>query len=85
MMGLALYSFSPTIYASVTATLPFHLKSIGLGLVTMTGSIVGAFSTPLVGFLIDTQGYSLALTTISSTVLLATLLIYALLKQEPHL
>ena len=85
MKGLALYSFSPTIYASVTATLPFHLKSIGLGLVTMTGSIVGAFSTPLIGFLIDTQGYSLALKTISSTVLLATLLIYTLLKQEQYL
>jgi len=85
MMGLALYSFSPTIYASVTETLPFHLKSIGLGVVTMAGSLVGAFSTPLVGFLIDTQGYGITLLTLSSTVLLATFLIYVLLKQEPYL
>lgn len=83
LIGLALYSFSPTIYASVTSMLPFHLRSIGLGVVTMTGNLVGALSTSIVGFLIDTQGYNTALLTISGTVLLATALIYMTMKQEP--
>lgn len=83
LMGLALYSFSPTIYASVTSMLPLHLKSMGLGVVTMTGNLVGALSTSLVGFLIDTQGYNTALLTISGTMLLATALIYVAMKEEP--
>jgi predicted MFS family arabinose efflux permease len=76
VLGLVLYSFSPTIYASVTSGLPTRLKSIGLGAVTMTGNIFGAFSTSTIGYLIDTRGYQATLTIVSATVFLATLLIF---------
>ena len=75
-LGLVLYSFSPTIYASVTTGLPTRIKSIGLGAVTMTGSIFGAFSTSLIGYLIDTRGYQATLTIVAATVFTATLLIF---------
>jgi predicted MFS family arabinose efflux permease len=83
VLGLALYSFSPTIYASVTSGLPTHLKSMGLGTVTMTGNIFGAFSASLIGYLIDTLGYQTALITISGTVITATALIYAVMRESP--
>jgi len=82
-LGLALYSFSPTIYASVTSGLPTHLKSMGLGAVTMTGNIFGAVSASLIGYLIDTLGYQTALTSISGTVIAATALIYAVMRESP--
>jgi predicted MFS family arabinose efflux permease len=82
VLGLALYSFSPTIYASVTSGLPTHLKSMGLGAVTMTGNIFGAFSASLIGYLIDTLGYQTALITISGTVIAATVLIYAVMRES---
>lgn len=83
VLGFALYSFSPTIYASVTSGLPTQLKSIGLGAVTMTGNIFGALSTFLIGFLIDTRGYATAMQTISTTVVLATALIFTSMRDEP--
>jgi len=76
LIGLVLYSFSPTIYAYVTATLPLNLKTMGLSLVTMTGNIAGALSAPLAGFLIDTQGYNTALFCVSSAVIFTTVIIY---------
>jgi len=76
-LGLVLYSFSPVIYASVTSGLPTRLKSIGLGAVTMTGNIVGAFSTSLIGYLIDARGYQATLTIVSVTVIVATVFIFA--------
>ena len=84
VLGLALYSFSPTIYASVTSGLPTHLKSMGLGAVTMTGNIFGAFSASLIGYLIDTLGYQTALIMISGTVIAATALIYAVVRENPE-
>ena len=81
VLGLALYSFSPTIYASVTSGLPTQLKSMGLGAVTMTGNIFGAFSASLIGYLIDTLGYQTALTTISGVAIGATALIYAVMRE----
>ncbi len=83
-LGLVLYSFSPTIYASVTSGLPTHLKSMGLGAVTMTGNIFGAFAASLIGYLIDTLGYQTALTSISGTVIAATALIYAVMRENPQ-
>jgi predicted MFS family arabinose efflux permease len=80
-LGLVLYSFSPTIYASVTSGLPTQLKSMGLGAVTMTGNIFGAFSASLIGYLIDTLGYQTALTMIAGTVIVATALIYAVMRE----
>jgi predicted MFS family arabinose efflux permease len=80
-LGLALYSFSPTIYSSVTSGLPTHLKSMGLGAVTMTGNIFGAFSSSLIGYLIDTLGYQTALTMISGVVIGATALIYSVMRE----
>ena len=82
VLGLALYSFSPTIYASVTSGLPTQLKSMGLGAVTMTGNIFGAFSASLIGYLIDTLGYQTALTVISGTTIAATALIYAVMREN---
>jgi sugar phosphate permease len=84
ILGLTLYSFSPTIYASVTSGLPSQLKSLGLGVVTMTGNIFGAFSTSLIGYLIDILGYQTAFRAISSMVILATLLIYFGIKENPR-
>jgi hypothetical protein len=80
-LGLSLYSFSPTIYASVTSSLPSRLKSIGLGVVTMAGNTVGALSTFIIGFLIDAYGYPTALTVISATTLVATVMIYAMMGE----
>jgi len=82
-LGLALYSFSPTIYASVTSGLPGELKSMGLGAVTMTGNIFGAFSTFFIGYLIDTLGYQTALMIISGIVIGATALIFAVMQERP--
>jgi len=82
-LGLALYSFSPTIYASVTSGLPRQLKPIGLGAVTMAGNIFGAFSTSFIGYLIDTLGYQPALTAFSSVILAATALIFAVMQERP--
>ena len=82
-LGLALYSFSPTIYASVTSGLPRQLKPIGLGAVTMAGNIFGAFSTPFIGYLIDTLGYQTALTASSGVILAATALIFAVMQERP--
>jgi len=81
VLGLSLYSFSPTIYASVTSSLPSRLKSIGLGAVTMAGNTVGALSTFIIGFLIDAYGYPTALTVISATTLVATVMIYAMMGE----
>ena len=81
VLGLALYSFSPTIYAAVTSGLPTQLKSMGLGVVTMTGNIFGAFSASLIGYLIDTLGYQTALTMTSGVVIGATVLIYAVMRE----
>ncbi len=80
-LGLVLYSFSPTIYSTVTSGLPTQLKSMGLGAVTMTGNIFGAFSASLIGYLIDTQGYQTALTMIAVVVMGATALIYAVMRE----
>jgi MFS family permease len=82
VLGLVLYSFSPIIYASVTSGLPTKLKSIGLGAVTMTGNIVGALSTSIVGYLIDARGYQNTLTMVSITVIASTVLIFAVMKIE---
>jgi predicted MFS family arabinose efflux permease len=83
VLGLVLYSFSPTIYASVTSGLPTQLKSMGLGAVTITGNLFGAFSASLIGYLIDTRGYQTALISISGTVIVATTLIYAVMRESP--
>jgi predicted MFS family arabinose efflux permease len=85
VLGLTLYSFSPTIYASVTSGLPTQLKSIGLGAVTMTGNIFGAFSTSLIGYLIDIFGYQVALMTISGLVIASTILIFFVIQESPLL
>ena len=83
-LGLVLYSFSPTIYATVTSGLPTQLKSMGLGAVTMTGNIFGAFSASLIGYLIDTLGYQTALTMISVVVMGSTALIYAVMRESSN-
>jgi predicted MFS family arabinose efflux permease len=83
VLGLALYSFSPVIYASVTSGLPSRIKSIGLGAVTMTGNISGALSTPLIGYLIDTLGYPTTFSTIAGTIIVASAVIYTLMRDRP--
>jgi len=83
LIGLALYSFSPTIYASVTSGLPLELRPLGLGAVTMVGNLAGALSTALVGLLIDLEGYKAALTAVALTALLATATIYSMMRKTP--
>jgi len=78
-LGLVLYAYSPVIYASVTSSLPQELKSIGLGAVTMVGNIVGAFSTFIIGVLIDGYGYRTALSTIAVLSILASVLIFVVM------
>ena len=79
-LGLSLYSFSPTIYASVTSGLPRQLKSIGLGAVTMAGNIFGALSIAFIGHLIDAFGYQTALVVVSGVVVGATALIFSVMQ-----
>jgi len=81
-LGLVLYSFSPTIYSSVTSSLPTRLKSIGLGAVTMTGNIFGALSMSVIGYLIDIKGYQATLTIVSVTVIMATVLIFTTMRDD---
>jgi ACS family hexuronate transporter-like MFS transporter len=81
-LGLVLYSFSPTIYASVTSSLPTRLKSMGLGAVTMSGNIFGALSTSVIGYFIDTLGYQATLTIVSATVIVATVLIFTTMRDD---
>lgn len=79
-LGLTLYSFSPIIYASTTASLPSGLKATGLGAVTMFGNMVGAVSSSLVGALIDSHGYGFTFTSIAGAALAATAVIYLTLE-----
>lgn len=81
IIGLSLYAYSPIIYSSVTKSLPTELKSLGLGVVTMIGNIVGAFSTYLAGFLIDFQGYVSALRIISIITLFSSLIFYISMRK----
>jgi hypothetical protein len=67
----------------VTSGLPTRLKSMGLGAVTMTGNIVGAFSTSLIGYLIDARGYQATLTIVSVTVIVATAFTFASMSRGP--
>ena len=75
LLGLTLYSFSPIIYSSTTASLPSEYKSLGLGAVTVVGNIVGAVSTSVVGALIDLRGYGFTFLAISAATVLSTALI----------
>jgi sugar phosphate permease len=82
ILGLTLYSFSPIIYSSTTSSLPSGLKAMGLGLVTMFGNIVGAFSTSVVGALIDGQGYAFTFLGISVVTILASALIFITMSKN---
>jgi predicted MFS family arabinose efflux permease len=82
VLGLTLYSFSPIIYASTTGSLPSGLKAMGLGFVTMFGNIVGAFSTSVVGFLIDNRGYGYTFTAISVATVIASGVIFAVMSKK---
>jgi sugar phosphate permease len=75
-LGLTVYSFSPIIYASTTASLPSRLKATGLGAVTMIGNTVGAVSTTIVGALIDGYGYGFTFASVAGVTLAASALIY---------
>jgi sugar phosphate permease len=75
-LGLTVYSFSPIIYASTTASLPSRLKATGLGAVTMIGNTVGAVSTTIVGALIDGYGYGFTFTSVAGVTLAASAVIY---------
>jgi predicted MFS family arabinose efflux permease len=80
-LGLTLYSFSPIIYASTTASLPSGLKATGLGAVTMIGNTVGAVSTTLVGAFIDSYGYGFTFTSIAGATLAASAAIYLTIRE----
>jgi len=80
-LGLTLYSFSPIIYASTTASLPSGLKATGLGAVTMIGNTVGAVSTTLVGAFIDSYGYGSTFTSIAGATLAASAAIYLTIRE----
>ncbi len=82
-MGLAVYVFSPVIYSTVTSSLPSGLKSVGLGVVTIFGNLVGAFSTSLVGALIDAGGYRVALLSMSGVTLAVTAVTFLALGRRP--
>jgi sugar phosphate permease len=81
VLGLMLYSFSPIIYSSTTSALPSELKSMGLGVVTMFGNIVGAVSTTLVGALIDGSGYVATFTIVTAITLLSGLIIQIYMRK----
>lgn len=80
LLGLTLYSFSPIIYSSTTASLPSKYKSTGLGLVTIFGNIVGAISTTIIGKLIDLKGFSYSFLLLSVLTFFSAVIIYAVLE-----
>ena len=82
LLGLTLYSFSPIIYSSTTASLPSEYKSLGLGAVTVVGNVVGAISTSIVGALIDLQGYGFTFLAISAATVLSSALIAAVMGKD---
>jgi sugar phosphate permease len=82
VLGLVLYSFSPVIYSSTTSSLPSELKSIGLGMVTMFGNIIGAFSTSIVGALIDSSGYVTTFVIVTIVTLISGLIIQIYMREE---
>jgi predicted MFS family arabinose efflux permease len=82
LLGLTLYSFSPIIYSSTTASLPSEYKSLGLGAVTVVGNVVGAISTSIVGALIDFQGYGFTFLAISAATVLSSALIAAVMGKD---
>ncbi len=82
ILGLTLYSFSPIIYSSTTASLPSGLKAMGLGVVTMFGNIVGAISTSVVGAMIDGQGYAFTFFAISVVTIFASALIFVVMPKK---
>jgi predicted MFS family arabinose efflux permease len=84
LLGLTLYSFSPIIYSSTTASLPSEYKSLGLGAVTVVGNIVGAVSTSVVGALIDLRGYGFTFLAISAATVLSTALIAAVMVKNKN-
>jgi sugar phosphate permease len=83
VMGLGMYVFSPVIYSTITSSLPSGLKSVGLGVVTIFGNLVGAFSTSLVGALIDAGGYRTALLSMSGITLVTTAVVFFALGRRP--
>jgi AAHS family 3-hydroxyphenylpropionic acid transporter len=82
LLGLTLYSFSPIIYSSTTASLPSEYKSLGLGAVTVVGNVVGAVSTSIVGALIDLQGYGFTFLAISAATVISSALIAAVMGKD---
>jgi len=84
LLGLTLYSFSPIIYSSTTASLPSEYKSLGLGAVTVVGNIVGAVSTSVVGALIDLRGYGFTFLAVSAATVLSTALIAAIMVNDKN-
>ena len=66
----------------MTSTLPSGLKSVGLGVVTIFGNLVGAFSTSIVGALIDAGGYRTALLSMSGITIAATVVVYFALGRK---
>ena len=50
----------------------------------MIGNLVGAFSTTLVGLLIDLKGYNMALTAVAVATLLITAAIYLITGGSPE-
>jgi len=62
--------------------LPFSLKTMGLGIVTTIGGLTGAVSAPIVGYVIDVQGYNTAFLSISLIVLITSAMIYMIMKRE---
>jgi sugar phosphate permease len=76
VMGLGMYVFSPVIYSTITSSLPSGLKSVALGVVTIFGNLVGAFSTSIVGALIDAGGYRTALLSMSGITLVTTVVVF---------
>ncbi len=81
-LGLTLYSFSPIIYASTTASLPSGLKAMGLGVVTIVGNLVGAVSTSVVGALIDARGYGVTFYALSVATVLTSALIFTIMSKQ---
>lgn len=81
-LGLTLYSFSPIIYASTTASLPSGLKAMGLGVVTIVGNLVGAVSTSVVGALIDARGYGFTFYALSVATVLTSALIFTIMSKQ---
>lgn len=71
VMGLGLFSFAPVLQAYMSAQIPYHRRSRGLGIVEYGWALAGILGLSLSGLLIDRFGWRAPFLAISAGLLVA--------------